>query len=147
MSSDFYRTFLIGRRNDGSRLRLDCLDSTAKFFGWDQELSFHHLPWEAPPPGAPRAYGADAVAFGTYGGRYMRISLSRSRQGAPKGQTKRFRVSVNTRLRDLAFLAAVTGPEFGWMTDMNGRRLFREEWLGYWSAYLSSTGLTPSDPA
>lgn len=129
MSRDYYRTFCIGRRPDGTKVRMDCLDSTAQFFGWDQVLKFHRLPWEPPPANGRYFLSSEAIAFETYGGRRMRISLSRDRHSVKAQQAKRFRVSKYATLKDLAFLASVTVPEFGWMTDQEGRRVFREDWL------------------
>lgn len=113
----------------GQIVWLKCLTATAQFYGWLDAF--------------PNSEEGDSNAsthreFVTYpsrrfmpsvGGRKLRIYRSPVRQGYPKGQTNRFRVSRKIRNRQLAELAAFTKVEWHYMETAHGVRQPRDWWL------------------
>lgn len=129
MQQDRLFTFVLGRAPDGGKLSLKCRLSTAIYYGWfdalvrpDRNPGVSMDDWSAVATWTARTVDC-------YGGRRLRICRSRIRKGHPAGLTNAFRVSRDATLKELAYLASITRPEFGWMESLDGRRVFREEWL------------------
>lgn len=129
---------LIRRTNSGSAIYLHAQWETAQFFGWDVAFDADRPEVQLPYNGPPGWAYLRPPCTNRQGGLPMRICRSRSRMGHPAGKTHRFRIARAASYRDFAAVAKATKQEWFWMTDKNGHRIAREEWLALPSAYPSA---------
>jgi hypothetical protein len=61
----------------------------------------------------------------------MRISFDPDKFSTKPGMAFRFRMNKSTTNSDLIRLAAGTKGDWCWMTNMNGHRISRSEWIAY----------------
>ena len=121
----------IRHTSDGSWIRVKGLRATLAHYGWDQI----DAPLHPATPAYHRFMSGDRGVFvgspRLHAGIPMRISRSPLKQGNPAGLTNRFRVSSNAANKDLMLLAVRAQGDWHWMTDKNGNRIDREDWLRF----------------
>lgn len=109
---------------------LRALNTTVERFGWDVLDDGTGSLWTGKPAAGSYTRTRTVPNRGNWrGGQPMEICLTPVKQGRPRGQIFRFRVSKSTRVEQLARIAAATQGNWAWMTDLNGRRVDRADWL------------------
>jgi len=119
------------RTRDGKHVTsLRALNTTAERFGWDALDDGTGINWVIRGPAGSYTTTRTVPLKGNWrGGWPMFISTHPSKTSTVKGQCFRFRVGKSTRQEHLLLIAAATQGDWEWMTDLDGRRVSRADWL------------------
>ena len=119
------------RTRDGKYVTsLRARTTTMELFGWDALDDGTGINWISKPAAGGYTQTRTFPRQGNWrGGWPMFISTHPSKVGTVKGHCFSFRVGKSTRVEHLLLIAAATQGPWAWMTDLNGRRISKADWL------------------
>jgi hypothetical protein len=111
---------------------LQALTTTVERFGWEvlddgTGTNIPNKPVSGPYTGTRSLPVRPNLKWGTR----MEISLHAGKHSRAKGKVFRFRVTSSSRKEHLVLIALATKGDWGWMTDMEGKRISRDLWLDW----------------